>query len=70
MALLRWVMVFMAGMAWLSAHAGTKVINVELGASTLEQVRKEAASAGRIGEDQGGGQLHRHNFPSPTRPTP
>ena len=30
------------------AHAGTKVINVELGASTLEQVRKEAALAGRI----------------------
>ena len=30
------------------AHAGTKVINVELGVSTLEQVRKEAASAGRI----------------------
>ena len=48
MALLRWVMVFMVGMAWLSAHAGTKVINVELGVSTLEQVRKEAASAGRI----------------------
>ena len=48
MALLRWVMVFMVGMAWLSAHAGTKVINVELGVSTIEQVRKEAASAGRI----------------------
>jgi len=31
-----------------SAHAGTKVINVELGVSTLEQVRKEAASVGRI----------------------
>ena len=48
MALLRRVMLFMVGMAWLSAQAGTKVINVELGVSTIEQVRKEAASAGRI----------------------
>ena len=29
------------------AHAGTKVINVELGVSTLEQVRKTASSSGK-----------------------
>ena len=30
------------------AHAGTKVINVELGVSTLEQVRKTASSSGKV----------------------
>ncbi len=30
------------------AHAGTKVINVELGVSTLEQVRKTASSTGKV----------------------
>ncbi|QTD46526.1 hypothetical protein [Ottowia testudinis] len=44
----RWTAMLFASAFWLSAHAGTKVINVELGVSTLEQVRKEAASAGRI----------------------
>lgn len=35
-------------LAAMTAHAGTKVVNVELGVSTLEQVRKEAATAGRV----------------------
>ena len=32
----------------ITAHAGTKVIDVELGVSTLEQVRKIASAAGRV----------------------
>lgn len=47
MALQRWVMVFAVGMAWLSAHAGTKVINVELGVSTAQQLPLPAASRTR-----------------------
>ena len=32
----------------ITAHAGTKVIDVELGVSTLDQVRKIASAAGRV----------------------
>ena len=47
--MLRWFSAFL--LSWLlscTAHAGTKVIDVELGVSTLDQVRKIASSSGKV----------------------
>lgn len=37
-----------ASLLWVCAQAGVKVLDVELGVSTVEQVRKIASAAGKV----------------------
>lgn len=48
MLLKRCLGVVIASLCWVNAQAGLKVLDVELGASTVDQVRKAAATTGKV----------------------
>ena len=48
MSFKRCIAVFLASLFWISAQAGTKILDVELGVSTVDEVRKIASAAGKV----------------------
>ena len=47
----RFIAIVIASLFWVNAHAGTKILDVELGVSTVEDVRKIASAAGKVQND-------------------
>lgn len=48
MSVKRCLVFVVASLLWVCAHAGVKVLDVEVGVSTIEQVRKIASAAGKV----------------------
>ena len=48
MSFKRFIVAAVVSLVWFGAHAGTKILDVELGVSTVEDVRKIASAAGKV----------------------